>query len=140
MIGTFSVFHGRFVLNGKDYRKEWICERKEGYQELYHNIISKDRKRINKEMKRLEAVKIVILLIEQPSHEIAMIKLKRINYKMNIPAFPTKFRTWLKFRNYERQKAGVLPIKVIYTDKFKAAEVIIKEINSYLVDDCAKNT
>ena len=123
-----------FIYGGKDYRGEWICERKKNLNELFSNIVGKDRKRIKAEFKRLLSVSVVILLIEEKSREIALMHLKKRNYKMNTHSFPIKFDTFLKYRNYERSQVGMPPIKVVYCERSKTAETILGLINEYLID------
>ncbi len=126
-----------FSYNGKDYREDFLIEKKANYNEIYNNITAK-KKQFKNEFKRMITVPCVILLIEQKNPLEAMRRLKKRNFKMDIVSFPVKFDLFLKYRQYERAQAGVPPIKVVYCDKYKTAETIIKLINDYLKHDLSQ--
>ena len=121
-----------FVLDGVDYSDRFIIERKHNYNELYQNIITKDRARFKKEFQRLEKIDTVILLIEEESPEIAMMNLKKRNYKMNLMRFKPSFDTFIRFRQFERTRAAKKPFLVQYCHKRDTAKTIINLINDYL--------
>ncbi len=120
-----------FAYDGIDYALQWRCEKKAHYNELFNNITAK-RKQFKKEFDRLIACNNVYLLIEEDNKDIAMIHLKKRNYKMQIVGFQSKLDLFIKMRQYERKQAKKDKIRVIYCNKYKTAKTILKLIENFL--------
>ena len=93
-----------FYYNGKDYRDEFIIERKANWLELYGNLVGSDRNRIKREFQRLEKVPYVVLLIEDVLGMDGISLMKMNNYKMDRNRLRIAFSSFVKYRDYERKK------------------------------------
>ena len=127
-----------FYFNGKDYREEFVIERKASWVELYGNLVGKDRARIKREFRRLQSVKVVILLIEEPKGYEGIDFMKMNNYKMSRNRLRVAYKSFIEFRTYERANYPVEPLKIVFCDKTKTAEIILKLINDYLKTDLSQ--